>query len=65
MIFEKMRVAVNSIMTKIFNQSFNQELSKGVLPTEKFIHYLQSAYNQEKWLAHSTRVPQLTPTTSA
>ncbi|MFZ2315836.1 MAG: TenA family protein [Gammaproteobacteria bacterium] len=29
------------IMTKIFDQPFNQELSKGILAKEKFIHYLQ------------------------
>jgi thiaminase/transcriptional activator TenA len=40
-IFEKMCASVNSLMTKIFDQPFNQELSKGILPKEKFIHYLQ------------------------
>jgi len=33
--------AVQLIMHKIFDQPFNQELSKGILPQEKFIHYLQ------------------------
>jgi thiaminase/transcriptional activator TenA len=41
MFFEKMCASVEAIMSKIFNQSFNQELAQGVLPQEKFIHYLQ------------------------
>jgi len=41
MFFEKMCESVEIIISKIFNQSFNQELSQGILPKGKFIHYLQ------------------------
>lgn len=41
MIFEKMSKEVHSIMTKIIDHPFNQELAKGILSKEKFIHYLQ------------------------
>ncbi|MBA3662037.1 MAG: TenA family protein [Gammaproteobacteria bacterium] len=39
--FEKMCSTVNSVMIKIFDQPFNRELAQGLLPQEKFIHYLQ------------------------
>jgi len=40
MIFNEMETSVDSMMIKIHNQSFNQELSNGSLAKEKFIHYL-------------------------
>ncbi len=36
-----MRKSIEPIMVKIHNQSFNKELSQGILANEKFIHYLQ------------------------
>lgn len=57
MIFEKMRTSVETIMKKIVNQSFNQELSQGILPKEKFIHYLQQ---DALYLADFSRALSLT-----
>ena len=40
MIFEKMRHAVDDLINKIHQQEFNRELAEGILPKEKFVHYL-------------------------
>lgn len=40
MIFEKMCHAAAPIINEIHKQKFNLELSQGILPKEKFIHYL-------------------------
>lgn len=40
MIFNKMRIAVSSILHEIQNHKFNQELATGILPKEKFIYYV-------------------------
>jgi thiaminase (transcriptional activator TenA) len=41
MIFNKMCSAVENIIQQIHDQPFNHELSQGILPKEKFIHYLR------------------------
>ena len=41
MIVEKMCLAISPIMNKIHAHPFNQELSQGILPKEKFIDYMQ------------------------
>jgi thiaminase/transcriptional activator TenA len=40
MIFNKMCGPVKNLLNKIHHLPFNQELTKGTLPKEKFIHYL-------------------------
>lgn len=52
-----MRTCVSPIMDKIFDQPFNRELSNGILPKEKFIHYLQQ---DALYLADYSRALSLT-----